>query len=520
MIDGIDSQPGADNLMAAYRPIVFDVVAFRTDGDPRPPVVYCDIYFNGIFYKTLKKSMFQFDGGTSGTLWRFDIQDAAQEYLDKYLGHINGTAIEAAAPLIAQAYCKFRSSGYDTEGFVVPEGTAPIQATGGTGSTAGDGTQSETFYILNATLQHEDNQVLAAHLRWINDQEWAIGYDTNTYPLTHRPLNYFVCQGDSDFFPILTDKTPSRIQIFWQNKDGSEGSSTTDPICVPVAIASFSLPNAQVGIPYSVTIPLSGSSGASVVASTLPSWMSAEIDGNNLVLSGTPDAGGTGIEVSVTVQNCGGDGNAGFDKFINVTTCTPVSFGLVSFADAIAGQAYSKTVPILGSGPFVIDGFSLPGWMTVALVGSNLIFTGTPTDGDVDTGETIDVVVLNCGNTQDAELLTTINVLTSQNFMLDAAWNFKINSVTGSSIPAIGPTTVNGRKTGHQTGMSGTYTVNITGTTVAITSVIVYINGAFSQCQNVSTSIGTSIFEVDYSFTITASESDQVKISIANFLCD
>lgn len=517
-ITGIDTEPGLDHLSAAYRPIGFIVQASATNGDPTPPVVYCDIYFNGIFYKTIKKSA-AFSLGSTDSSWIFDIQDAAQEYLEKYLGTLYGSAIEAAPPLIAQAYCKFRSSGYDTEGFILPEGTAPIQGTGGTNPTAGSGEQSDTFYIVNSALQHDQAQDLGTHLasiisRW-DEGSWVNG----TYPLTHRPLKYYVCEGDSDFLPILTNDTPTSISIEVHYKDGTTDGDESDPICVPVGLPSFDLPDAIVGDPYEVVIPLAGSAPFDILGSVLPSWMSANIVDSTLVLSGTPDANGTNLQVSVSVENCGGDATANFTQQINATTCTPVSFGAVTFADAVAGVPYSKTVPILGSPPFVLDGFDLPGWMTVNLIGSNLQFTGTPTDDDVGGPNAIEVVVLNCGNTQNATLTSAINVLESQNFWLDASWNFKINSVTGSNVPAIGPTAVNGRKTGHQTGMSGSYTISVTGTTVTITSIIVYVDGEFYDCVLISSTVGQTFTDQEYVIAVTATEAQQVKFSIASASC-
>ena len=49
----IISQPNEiANVHAAYRPIVFDVQNIN-----EPPVVYCDIYFNGVYYKTMAKTI-------------------------------------------------------------------------------------------------------------------------------------------------------------------------------------------------------------------------------------------------------------------------------------------------------------------------------------------------------------------------------------------------------------------------------------------------------------------------------
>lgn len=523
-IVGIETQPSSDGLSAAYRPIIYQVEATATNGDPIPPVVYCDIYFNSIFYKTISKTQYKEDLGGS-SLWEFDIQDAAQEYLEKYLAPLYGDQISPAPPLISQVVCYFRSSGYDTDGFILPEGTIPIQATGDqAGTSPASGTASNLSYVVNSTLQHDQAQDLATHLAsYFRDNDWAVS--SGVYPLTHRPQNYFVCINDSDYFPIVSQIEPTNIQIDWENKDGSTGSSTSDPVCVPISIPSFTLPNAQTGQPYSAIIPLSGSAPFDLLGSPVaPSWMSIVIDGSTLVFSGTPTSGdaATHVQVSVSVENCGGDAAANFTKYIDVTTCVAVSWGSILFADAIAGVPYFKSIPLSGTPPFIIDGIGdLPSWMDVIISGSTIQFFGTPSDGDVGNDQPISIDLCNCSGTEcPASLTATINVLTSNNFTLQGAYNFKINSASGAGIPAIGPTTVNGAVSGHQTGMSGDYTVNITGTTVTPCFVALYINGIFISCQTISASIGTSIFEVNYSFTgVTASESDQVKFTINSGIC-
>jgi hypothetical protein len=512
-ISGIVTQPASDHLMAAYRPIILEVGATASMGPSAvPPVVYCDIYFAGVFYKTIKKTATLANGN-----WRFDIQDAAQEYLGKYLAAVYGQAIVEAPPLIAISFCRFRSSGLDTEGFIVPDPTIPVQATGNTNPTAGTGTQSNSFYVVNSTLQHDQAQDLADHLdAWKNpDDTW----DVTTYPLTHRPRNYFLCTEDSDYFPILTDKTPTGLSITYTNKDGTTGSSESDEICVPIGTLNPTLPNGSLGDPYSVSIPLSGTAPFALDSFTGPSWMSAEIDGSNLVLTGTPDATGTGISVSATVSNCEGPGQS-FTKTISVTTCVAVTIGGSTFMpDATAGVPYNKTFPLSGTPPFAIDSFTGPAWITAVISGSTLQLFGTPADAAVGSAISVSVDLINCSSGAFS-LDTTINVLPSANFVLQGALNFKFDSVSGTGAPAIGPTTVNGQVTGHQAGLSANITVTITGTVVTPCMVVLLINGSPVSCQQISTIIGTSIFAVSYLFTaVTATESDIVKFTINAGIC-
>lgn len=84
--------------------------------------------------------------------------------------------------------------------------------------------------------------------------------------------------------------------------------------------------------------------------------------------------------------------------------CYPATLPDITFADAMVGIPYSKTIPLGGTAPFQfvitaavdlmfpydfpydfdapIPG-SIPAWMTGIIVGANLVLSGTPTSGDV-----------------------------------------------------------------------------------------------------------------------------------------
>lgn len=93
--------------------------------------------------------------------------------------------------------------------------------------------------------------------------------------------------------------------------------------CVIVGIPSVTLPNGYVGTPYNVSIALTGTppySISSIIAK--PTWMTPAIVSNQLSLTGTPDAAGTGIAVNLNIINCAGT-NVNFNKTFDVTTGTP-----------------------------------------------------------------------------------------------------------------------------------------------------------------------------------------------------
>jgi hypothetical protein len=235
-IISIINQPDINDLKAAYRPIVFTVRASRTDGNAHPPVVYCDIYVNGIYYKSTPKTQYTVLNSTDSD-WQFDISNPMQEVLKTFLATNGGSAIVEGTNVMALVYCKFRSSGYNADGFITPEGTAPIQGTGSVDAVAGTGTQSNSFYVPNVVLQHEQNQNLKAHLNFYKNGTWS----ADVYPLTHRKNNYKICNGDSDYFPVinLSDKDLSCIKISYKLKGSNDLLGATNCIA-PVTCADIS----------------------------------------------------------------------------------------------------------------------------------------------------------------------------------------------------------------------------------------------------------------------------------------
>ncbi|WP_147313823.1 hypothetical protein [Deminuibacter soli] len=190
-------------MTAAYRPVALTVRAQRTDGQAVPPVVYCDIYFGGTYYKTVAKTQYAQLNSTDSD-WFFDIEDAAQEFLQSSIADNGYPGIYWYQHAMATTFCRFRSSGYDPNGFIVPEGTVPVQGTGGTSPVPGTGTQSNSFFVLNCQLQHTDNQDLATHLRYQFANTFTPGAATHALPLTHRPYRYNVGLNDSDSYPFVS----------------------------------------------------------------------------------------------------------------------------------------------------------------------------------------------------------------------------------------------------------------------------------------------------------------------------
>lgn len=224
-VNSIPYQPGASQLLAAYRPIVMKVAATSTGGDVLPPFVICDIYLNSVYYKSTIRTAPESTGTQS--IFSFDISDALQEYLAPDLAQVGNDNILPAAHMSALVFCRFRSSGIDSEGFTNEEATVPVQATKYTAAVSGTGLQSNSFYAINSALQHEDNQNLAIHLNAYKQGPWA----ENAFPLTHRN-KYFFCPGDSDHFPLVYvgDCLQVDLRLNYRNKGET---AFADPITAP-----------------------------------------------------------------------------------------------------------------------------------------------------------------------------------------------------------------------------------------------------------------------------------------------
>lgn len=411
-ITGFISQPAANSLNAAYSPITLRVTATKTGGTPQPPVVYCDIYINGTYYKTISKTQYN-KLNAADSEWEFDIQDALQEYLRKFIAANGEQALVQGSPVIGQVFCRFRSSGTDAEGFIVTENIAPIQATSDVPAVAGTGTASNTFFVLNAALQNEDNPNLATHLSAFKHRTW----DAATYPLTHRPDNYKVTKNDSDSFPIVTDKIPVSMTLNYQEKNSNTWQTALWAIpCTNVAAIALNMPNAKVGVIYNYSVTLVGTQPFALSNLIKPAWMNITIVGDVLTFSGLPAAGdvAAATNISGTVTNCA----AGTQNFIDIidinpaVACVPVAFaGAWQLPDAMATVQYVYDIPLNGDAPFTIIPETIPVWMTVNMNGSTVELRGLPATSDIGSDKVVKFKVTNCSGANLVQVLDTIDVL-------------------------------------------------------------------------------------------------------------
>lgn len=216
-IVSISYQNGSESINAAYRPIIFRCKAH----DPipnaehyKPVMVFCDIYVEGLYYKSLWKSSPINDDGIAPE-YEFDIQDALQELLTYNLPQLYSRNVLGMNNTIKTVFVRFRNY-YLNDGFVESEQPEPIQGTATTPPVPGGGTQSNSIYVLNANIHHEEPQNLSGLLFTYRYGDFATG----VLPLTKRPKKYKLCKNDSSFFPIISGQRPTKICIRIHNDDG------------------------------------------------------------------------------------------------------------------------------------------------------------------------------------------------------------------------------------------------------------------------------------------------------------
>jgi len=413
-INSFITNPSVDGLYAAYRPIVLSVNASRTDGEPIPPVVYCDIYFGGVYYKTLSKTAFDKLESATSSSWTFDIQTACQEYLTIKQPLFNGTSIEVAHSAFTKCYCRFRSSGYDASGFVTTENVAPIQGTTTSYPVNGTGTQSNTFTILNAVLQNEDNQNLKLRLDEFKQGSWS--YDAS--PLTMRPKYYYMDRGCSDYFPAFITSIVRKVKLFFkyvgQNTFHTREVNVNSGCAVVISVPKF----IKTASGYSVTWDvLLGSASSFKISVNGGAPISVGVNSHSLgaltvgkysvvvtpVCSGDIDGAAitSSIQVIPAYLNDSGDtsgsgsGGGGCEP-LSIDYGTPIPNGAKD-------NEYFREIVLDNNGtsisPFTITDIIKPSWMNISAAygffGVSVIrLTGTPTA--TATGQQVSFTASNC----------------------------------------------------------------------------------------------------------------------------
>lgn len=388
LVTEIISQPDGDSINAAYRPVILRVRATSSSSPANlPPVVYCDIYFDDTFACTISKTQYEILNDDDSE-WQFDLQNPAQDFLSWYLP-ANGGTLENAAPLIVKASCMLRGSGIDADGFILQEGTPPVQATSDSDPVAGDGgIVSNDFYIVNASLQHENNQDLATHLSAYKTGTWG----STTYPLTHRP-SLLMGREDSDHFPVLTDQEITSLTLHYKLPGDTDFRTET---------AGGGGGGGCGAAITEISIVVTGDSVDVTWTSTGAVSFNWKIDGGADTNTADEEFTASGLSLgahtlTITPLCDSGSGTPASADFTVEADCVDVTItDGQTLPDGTFGTPYSEVIDLSGTAPFTLGATTKPSWMTIAISGSTITFSGTP---DAD-GLTVAVsaAVTNCSS--------------------------------------------------------------------------------------------------------------------------
>lgn len=400
-VNSIVYQPLASQLMAAYRPIIFRVQATTTGGDPVPPFVTMDVYIKGIYYQSQVVTVPDSFTDTFSQ-WSFNASGILKTFLAIDLPNINNTDLVQGTHASANMFVRFRASDVDGNNFTSDEPTAPVQGTKFTDPVAGTGLQSNSFFVINATLQHEDNQNIEVHLNSFKQGVWS----ENAFPQTHRK-KYFFCNDSSDHYPVIYRGTcvDADITLFYRLKGTTDFLSVTaiQPSVCAASTYEVAVAGLEVTVHLDAALPAGETVQVQYKKTGDPTWLTvlngASTQFTTQDITFMPEVSPPGGDYDIRVIHfCSACKSAApvNDNFSIVATCDAVAFSN-ALPNAIAGSLYRQFLNLTGTPPFTTGAMVRPSWMTITVVGSRLLCTGTVPDTPA-TGLEVSVVVNNCSS--------------------------------------------------------------------------------------------------------------------------
>lgn len=193
----ITSAPAIGTLFAAYRPIRVSVGDSVVSGTGAVEVVYCDVHFDGNFFRTITCTAWQIglSGGWSFVRsFEFDLARAAQEYL-KSKPLAPGTLYSAGLGAVASMTLSMRAARRD-----------PITGLLDVGTTVE--VQFPEILVLNASMPFTAPASLKNYLTGLKKAAlpttYLAGNPVDLLPLTRRPdYDYRIGRTQSDHFPFI-----------------------------------------------------------------------------------------------------------------------------------------------------------------------------------------------------------------------------------------------------------------------------------------------------------------------------
>lgn len=162
-------------------------------------------------------------------------------------------------------------------------------------------------------------------------------------------------------------------------------------VCIPPSLPAFTL-EPLTGVPFSKTVAIVGSPAFALVVASKPFWMNIYVDGSNLIINGTPDT----LETPLTFTLSNQCGVIEVEKAITYTCNPPAYVGSTGLPGGLPGVPYNHVINLTGTPVFTLTGVIKPAWLTITVVDSSIVFSGTPDEaGDVEVSFTVE----NCSET-------------------------------------------------------------------------------------------------------------------------
>jgi Putative Ig domain len=218
----------------------------------------------------------------------------------------------------------------------------------------------------------------------------GLSLSSGTGAITGSPLGP---NGTSNFTASVTDSSNPKQTV-------SKALSITINLPSAPSISPATLPNGNVGSPYSQTLSVNGGLGPytwSVSVGTLPAGLALTASNTTARISGTPTTGQTGVAFTIKVADSSNPGQSGTQSFtVTINAPAPLSITTISLPNGAYNTAYSATISATGGvAPytFSLDAASspLPAGLTLATSNNQGVISGAPTNAGIFTNIIVDV---------------------------------------------------------------------------------------------------------------------------------
>ena len=217
----------------------------------------------------------------------------------------------------------------------------------------------------------------------------GLSLNSGTGAITGTPLGP---TGTSNFTASVTDSSNPK-------QTTSKALSITINLPQAPSISPTTVPNGNVGSPYSQTLSVNGGLGPyawSVSTGTLPAGLALTPSNTTAKISGTPTTAQTSVAFTIKVTDSSNPAQSGTQSFtVTINAPAPLSITTTSLPNGAYNTAYSATISATGGvAPytFSLDAASSPLPAGLALTTSNNqgVISGTPTTAGTFTNIIVD----------------------------------------------------------------------------------------------------------------------------------